>query len=182
MAKHTAVLAAVVAAVSLAISAWGTYKSAQVADDQLAESREKDKAEERAQASRISMWGEPQNVVFANRSLDAVSISLIFYGRTAIPMPLGEIPPCKAVYMKRSDLEPYVVTWSKITKRPIPKVQQVALAFRDAAGLAWIRTSSGKLMRIHDYGVSPTLRNPFTSEGSLSLGTFRNLTDCSTGN
>lgn len=59
--KHTAVIAAVVAAVGLALTAWGTVKSAQVADDQLTQSQEQREDSVRSQASRITMWaqGEP---------------------------------------------------------------------------------------------------------------------------
>lgn len=56
--KHTAVLAAIVAAVGLGFTAWGTAKSAQVADDQLAQSRDAQQQEEKAQASAVTMWEE----------------------------------------------------------------------------------------------------------------------------
>lgn len=76
MGKHTAVLAAVVAAASLAISAWGTWKSAQVADDQLAQSRDQQQKALTKQASLVTSWAESNAAVVANRSLDPASVFL----------------------------------------------------------------------------------------------------------
>ncbi|WP_159107691.1 hypothetical protein [Streptomyces ardesiacus] len=109
LAKHTAVLAALVAAISLAITAWGTYKSAQVADDQLKQSREEDENSQQAQASRFTAWVERDKIVIANRNLDPVSgYIFVSYGKKASGRPavvtyvdLGVVPPCTAVRLPR---------------------------------------------------------------------------------
>ncbi|MET8566023.1 hypothetical protein ABZV75_37725 [Streptomyces flaveolus] len=142
MAKHTAVLAAVVAAASLAITAWGTYKAAQVADDQLAQSRENNENDERAQASRISMWTEgnqPTRIVLANRSLDPAWASIYFDDPT-LPMglsqPAGVLPPCSRLDVPVAKLyvDPENILGSGLR-----------LAFVDANGRAWTRAAGGGL-------------------------------------
>lgn len=83
-------IAAVVAAVGLGLTAWGTLKSAQVADDQLTQSRANQLKDAQAQASLITMWtefdpppkvlmhsgGNPGRLVLANRSLDPIQVAL----------------------------------------------------------------------------------------------------------
>ncbi|MEI5011946.1 MULTISPECIES: hypothetical protein [unclassified Streptomyces] len=101
MAKHTTVLAAVVAAAGLAVTAWGTVKSAQVADDQLAQSKERQAQEERKLAARVTSWLQPEATVIANRSLDPAVLYLrvlghpsLLPGSRAVLMLLGTAPPC----------------------------------------------------------------------------------------
>lgn len=103
IARHATVLAALVAAASLAVSAWGTFKAAQVADDQLAQSRDNTEAATRRQVSQITMWLQPldghRTYVIANRSLDAASLYLqIDYGpdghEAAHLLRVGVAPPC----------------------------------------------------------------------------------------
>ncbi|MEU6012433.1 hypothetical protein, partial [Streptomyces sp. NPDC047453] len=99
-------MAAAVAAASLAVTAWGTYKSAQVADDQLAQSRDANEKEAKAQASRISWWiesSDAQDLVFANRSLDPAWIWLYIQTGDQIRtdtgelLQAGELPPCTRI-------------------------------------------------------------------------------------
>ncbi|MGV9509302.1 hypothetical protein ACWDQZ_27255 [Streptomyces tendae] len=98
-------MAALIAAISLAVTAWGTYKSALVADDQLKQSREEDENSQQAQASRFAAWVERDKLVIANRNLDPVGGYLfVSYGPKSSARPtvvtyvdLGIVPPCTAV-------------------------------------------------------------------------------------
>ncbi|MFF1651323.1 hypothetical protein [Streptomyces sp. NPDC058240] len=151
LGRHTAVLAALVAAISLAVTAWGTYKSAQVADDQLRQSRDEDAKDKQAQASRVNGWVEGREFVAANRSLDptvmwvfltsaerrASGSNLVTY------VYLGVMPPCTAVRMpqrvvntRAADLaKPRGTGW-------IPK----GLHFTTSDGTRWVRWGDGRLM------------------------------------
>lgn len=60
--SYALIAAAVVGAVSLAVSAWGTYWTAQVAEDQLAQSKEQDADKKKDQASRAIFWVEGAGV------------------------------------------------------------------------------------------------------------------------
>lgn len=126
--RHTAVLAAVVAAVSLAVSAWGTWKSAQVADDQLTQSRAQHEAAERAQASLVSFWPEGDKLVIANRSYDSAGVALA-YGGIFSPGSLALIPPCKQLTVPRTG------------RAALP----LELFIQDASGAVWERNETGQL-------------------------------------
>ncbi|MDX2986330.1 hypothetical protein [Streptomyces caniscabiei] len=127
-------MAAAVAAASLAVTAWGTWKSALVADDQLSQSREaKEQSREareedqRKQVSRITFWPEGDKVIIVNRSYDTANVSLK-YGPDQLP--IGLIPPCKQLSLDRTKLI-----------APIP----VELVVIDAAGMMWRRHESGQV-------------------------------------
>lgn len=146
-AKHTAVVAAVVAAVSLALTAWGTYKAAQVADDQLTQSREHQEAEAQAQASRVTIWKEPSALVLGNRSLDPARayVGWIGYGKGRL-LPVGTLPPCTAVEIPRN------ARTGGLAAKDIPAdlknpaiLNAVTLAFEDARGRLWHRGGLGGL-------------------------------------
>lgn len=142
-------LAAVVAAASLAITAWGTYKGAQVADDQLSQSREQNERERRGQAERVTMWLDPTDVVVSNRSWDPVWVSTYFSDKEhrndgsnkVVYVFWGVVPPCTAtrapidlVYSKASSQAPEATEW---------RVE--GLHFRTAEGQMWTRTRTGLL-------------------------------------
>ena len=131
-AKHTTVFAAVVAATGLAISAWGTLKSAQVADDQLSQSRESAQEQLRQQAVRVTMWGTKNAVVIANRSLDPVTgvARSYFLSSSSDGTYLGVIPPCSQVSIP--------LATSQIAHQP-------ELLFLDADGREWAREPNGRL-------------------------------------
>ncbi|MGW4759399.1 hypothetical protein [Streptomyces chartreusis] len=101
LAKHTTALAAFVAAVSLAITAWGTWKSAAVADDQLTQSSQAQAEAERDQASRIAVWAEGDRIVVANRSLDPAYVTFQVALSADLHWPdfvdVGTVPPCTRV-------------------------------------------------------------------------------------
>ncbi|MFI9780453.1 hypothetical protein ACIHCV_38230 [Streptomyces sp. NPDC051956] len=154
-ARHTAVLAAVVAAVSLAITAWGTYKSAQVADDQLAQSKEDGEKEERSQAVRISMWGDKKVSVVANRSLDPVWTAFFLsdkqrrerHDNSVTYVFVGVVPPCTAVTVPKS------VTFARATSFAAPPGPHtdwifVGLHFMGNDGQPWVRWNSGELTKV----------------------------------
>ncbi|GGT43930.1 hypothetical protein [Streptomyces chromofuscus] len=142
-AKHTTVLAAAVAAAGLAVTAWGTLKSAQVADAQLDQAREQQEDRDRRQVALISFWGEGENdsvVVVVNRSLDPASAWI-----RAVPpdssnpkdggfYPLGILPPCQRMEFPLEKL---------FTGGPAYLVE--ALLISDANGKGWMRRVDGTL-------------------------------------
>lgn len=147
LAKHTAVLAAAVAAASLAITAWGTYKAAQVADDQLAQSREDHKNDERAQASRISIWVEGGQLVLANRSLDPAWAYAYLESPVVPPNPelrlgglplrTGILPPCTRLNVPVELDEPLQESLGS----------RLGITFVDTEGRVWTRRGGGELLQ-----------------------------------
>lgn len=138
-AKHTTVLAAVIAALGLAFTAWGTWKSAQVADDQLAQSKDAKEQQARSQVALITLWGEDEGVVVANRSLDPATA----WVRLDINSPnrpfyvaLGSLPPCQRVDIPFGTIQKGAEPW------PVR-----ALLVTDADGQEWERKADGTLHR-----------------------------------
>ncbi|MFF9569901.1 DciA family protein [Streptomyces sp. NPDC014685] len=156
-ARHTAVLAAVVSAIGLAVTAWGTYKTAQVANDQLAESREQDERNARLQASQVTMWLEPDALVLANRSLDPALVYFqgkqpldkgLFAQKEGVPdarkkvvftVRIGTIPPCTRVAMPRGE--------SNHIRIGVDDLLVEGLLIVDAEGTQWLRSADGPLRR-----------------------------------
>lgn len=151
--RHTAVLAAVVAAASLAVSAWGTYKTAQVADDQLAQSRDSEEAATRHQVSQVTLWpqtiGGQRSYVIANRSLDAAYLYLhVEHGpvgsEAAHLVRLGATPPCTR--MELSVRTVHLAVLDPDRERPSTTSFQLrGLIVRDASGKIWNREVTGGL-------------------------------------
>lgn len=142
-AKHTTVFAALVAAVGLAISAWGTVKTAEVANDQLATSREDNAKDHRAQAAHVTGWSEGSIVVMANRSLDPTWAMLNLQDLSredpekVSHVILGTIPPCTAVAI------PQQVVYGAVSKtKPPPDWEVQSLYFTTSDGSAWVRENS----------------------------------------
>ncbi|MGW3818065.1 hypothetical protein [Streptomyces sp. NPDC005046] len=152
LGKHTAVLAAVVAAASLAISAWGTWKSAQVADDQLAQSSQQRDEETRLQASRITVWAEKNTLVISNRSPDAAGgwANVVYLeqdpGHGVTKDWIGMLPPCKRIEIPMSefDARPYDKDGDGNVRHRVV----TGLTIRDATGHMWVRLSRGTLSRL----------------------------------
>ncbi|WP_405461570.1 hypothetical protein OG786_29215 [Streptomyces sp. NBC_00101] len=136
-----------VAAVSLALTAWGTYKAAQVADDQLKQSREQQAAEVRFQASRVTTWREPDALVFANRSLDPASAYIGWGGYEADQfVPVGTLPPCTAVAFPRNATTGGLKGTNLPAGLQSPLVlEKINLTIKDAGGNWWQRWSTGEL-------------------------------------
>ncbi|MER5473600.1 hypothetical protein [Streptomyces sp. NPDC002685] len=142
MGKHTAVLAAVVAAVSLAISAWGTWKAAQVSDDQLAQSQAQSLEENRAQASLISFWHTHEGgLVVANRSFDPASALVSGEGARAVKW-IGVIPPCSRVSMPQDLTDTLFDPWPSGEPKAATRLNII-----DANGFFWQRNDFGYLGR-----------------------------------
>ncbi|MGA5089218.1 MULTISPECIES: hypothetical protein [unclassified Streptomyces] len=135
-------LAAVVAAAGLGVTAWGTLMSARVAEDQLAQSRVQNEERERQQASRITYWQEPaspSNTVIANRSLDPAAVSIVVtdFGVKPYIADLGMVPPCSRVVI------PETLLWDAHPKKandPFPTMQVGAILIEDANGKQWYRS------------------------------------------
>ncbi|MEU7662468.1 hypothetical protein [Streptomyces lincolnensis] len=128
------------AAVGLGVTAWGTVKSSQVADDQLDQSREQQLASDRQQVAQVNFWVEGGKTVIANRSLDPVSIyfSTRPVNDPAVSSPfqwLSKIPPCKRVLLPDRLLTP---------NDRDPQVLASLLVI-DTDGRAWLRDHAGRI-------------------------------------
>jgi hypothetical protein len=179
LARHAAVLAAVVAAASLAVTAWGTYKSAQVADDQLIKSREDSAKEGRAYAVRVTWWGEHDLTVVANRSLDPVRMSTYLRDKAqrgtdkVTYVHFGVIPPCSAVSVPNSLLS---ATASKLSRPPNEDWAMQGLHFDTVDGKSWVRSGSGRLVEASP----PPLPPPHMRKGIIldKQATVKALSEC----
>ncbi|MCX4564683.1 hypothetical protein OHA02_52350 [Streptomyces phaeochromogenes] len=145
--RHTAVAAAVVAAAGLAVTAWGTWKSAQVADDQLARSKE-------AQAAMITLWAEGDVLVISNRSADPAVTAIQIKSKPSNKVRewahlsagdginryyamLGQLPPCTRLELT-ADVRKKLLGTDRL--RII-----VGLSIADARGSWWHRQMDGEL-------------------------------------
>ncbi|UIX34219.1 hypothetical protein [Streptomyces sp. GQFP] len=144
-------MAALIAAASLAFTAWGTWKSAQVADDQLIQSREARGDEQRRQAALITWWQTDDGSIFiANRSVDAAFGALetepwyLPAKDRKIRLDGGSwtgsylasnlsIPPCTRMEISDSLSGPDADATARIR----------GMMIWDAAGRRWFRTSHG---------------------------------------
>ncbi|MFF7780357.1 hypothetical protein ACFZCG_38835 [Streptomyces tanashiensis] len=140
--RHTTVFAAVAAAAGLAITGWGTLKAAQVADDQLAQSRERKEQAQWSVTDRVSAWGEGDSTVFANRSLYPapahVSVLVGPIGSTSVisDLAVGVIPPCTQVVVPNSAIVHIVI--GKNDGRLLRRTEN--LIVRELDGTRWLRT------------------------------------------
>lgn len=126
------------------MTAWGTLKSAQVADAQLDQSKEQQEDRDRRQVALISFWGEGENdsvVVVVNRSLDPASAWMKAAPPgptdpqgTGIYYPLGILPPCQRMEFPYAGLTSGSAAW------PVK-----ALLITDANGKGWERRADGSL-------------------------------------
>ncbi|MFE6639608.1 hypothetical protein ACFVFT_38150 [Streptomyces tendae] len=149
-AKHTTVLAALVAAAGLGVSAWGTLLSARVAEDQLAQSKVQNEERAKRQASRITFWEEPPHsdpTVIANRSLDPVFVYVgVSYKGDHTPeydMSVGTIPPCTAVRLRADHLSSGIP--DNEPEARFNRGSATAIMFVDVYGQMWTRAEDGKL-------------------------------------
>ncbi|MFI9213887.1 hypothetical protein ACIGW7_37855 [Streptomyces sp. NPDC053253] len=190
--RHTAVLAAAVAAAGLAITGWGTVKAAQVANDQLAQSRERKDQEQRRVVSKVTSWSEDGATVFANRSLDPSRTFVTVYVVTAADpgsvwlLLVGTMPPCSRVTIPDSVMK----TAATGEKDPYVDfhVHSLVMSEPSATGALWERNDEGGLRAIqHDQWTRykdriphhlKKLENPalLAAEGAVQAP----LQDCST--
>ncbi|MCX4481903.1 hypothetical protein OOK44_36620 [Streptomyces cellulosae] len=143
-------LAAVVAAGGLGVTAYGTFVSARVAEDQLNQSKVQNEERTMRQASRVNMWGEGKYEVIANRSLDPAYAWVIMRdGSREYPVVAGTLPPCTRVSIATSNLEEAIIDF---VPKPHAKARRhsmspAALWFVDTDGRAWRRDYQGGGLR-----------------------------------
>ncbi|MFF0698456.1 hypothetical protein ACFYU4_38200 [Streptomyces tendae] len=193
-AKHTTVFAALVAGAGLGVTAFGTLVSAEVANDQLAQSKEQRTEESMRQASRITSWREPGATVIANRSLDPadvyVDIEAINDGDGTSTTFLGTVPPCVRVRIPSSVLNARM----HVDEGNIHAAAWVAsLGIIDTYGQIWKRTVGepqwtsevgGTLTRAEPYAYQISILHGDEADQSrwlLNEASIDPLEDCSTG-
>ncbi|WP_428957355.1 hypothetical protein [Streptomyces sp. cg35] len=140
-------MAAVIAALGLWLTAWSSWKAAQVADDQLRHSAEEQQEEARSQVSKIVVWIEGTRVVVVNRSLDPATAWLGLNKDDDAGIRLGTLPPCTRIELPRD--------FSKIDRKsiqePVGKLSDAYVSditITDAAGRTWRRYPDGSLVSI----------------------------------
>lgn len=146
--KHTAVIAAAVAALGLGVTAWGTLMSARVAEDQLKESKEQRTERSKEQAGRVTFWQEPEVTVVANRSLDPADVYLKISsvgGSHAVSdvKYLGTIPPCIRLSLPAKKL--LEVLSDEKSAPDLSSVYVSMIYLSDTYGKKWQRSSYGQL-------------------------------------
>ncbi|MEU9576266.1 hypothetical protein [Streptomyces chilikensis] len=161
------IVAALAGAAGLSVTAWGTYWAAQVAEDQLAQSKEQDEDKQKDQASKVTFWkermkaGDGDTLVIANRSLDPVSYVRVHvtvrYWKgedlTASVVAAGSssaLPPCSALRVTSAGL------MRSFGKRAVGSaaVDVNAFEFYDSKGKVWQRTDDGVLRAGEGWPVS----------------------------
>lgn len=163
--KHTTVFAALVAAVGLGLTAWGTLMSARVAADQLDQSQEQRTERSMSQASRITAWAEGDNTVVANRSLDPADVYLAatVAGSThqtrlsAEPQRdfvyVGTVPPCLRLSIPGDMLRSTLHDTGHILfdpKNPGP-IYVTSIMIVDSNGHVWERGNGSPLGPVADH-------------------------------
>lgn len=149
--RHTTVVAALVAAVGLGVTAWGTLKSAQVADDQLAQSREQAELDAMDQASRVSVWAQGEDLVAVNYSLQVVTLWIVSNTKEGLldTWPITRVPPCKEMTTALDD--PYTEGLTETGPEALTKAGgDVKLAIVDARGKVWVQEPFGTLTPLED--------------------------------
>jgi hypothetical protein len=110
-------------------------KSAQVADDQLAQSRQRAEDESRRLASRVTFWSEKAGFVFANRSPDPTVLFLVLSdtGRGSAIGSLGTAPPCTSLHVPGRLMD------SRIERMTGSTNEVRGLIVKEPAGAVWER-------------------------------------------
>ncbi|MFF5881008.1 hypothetical protein ACIQ9M_34245 [Streptomyces californicus] len=147
-------IGAVAAILSVFFTGWATYISAKVAQDQLVQSREESKNEEKQQASRVTFWmdtyrsrSSDQVVHLVNRTPDSVTKIMVHVDSGAasdgsshrLTGFLHNVPPCTDLTFKMPD-QLAKSNSLKSGVRFIPGVTYIqGFVFTDASGVDWIR-------------------------------------------
>lgn len=165
-AKHTTVVAALVAAAGLGVTAWGTLMSARVAEDQLDQSKEQRTERSMSQASRITAWAEGDNAVVANRSLDPADVYLdaLVVGSKKLavrgPKPqrdlvyVGTVPPCLRLSIPGDVLRSttlYDVGHTQSDPKNPGSIYVTSIMIVDANGHVWERRNGSPLGPVSDH-------------------------------
>ncbi|WP_327745149.1 hypothetical protein OHO28_38745 [Streptomyces europaeiscabiei] len=201
-------MAAVVGAVSLAVSAWGTYWAAQVAEDQLAQSKAQDADKRKDQASKVNFWVEGGGGVFPGIGTRLVITNQSQYPLTLLTVGLriteqrdertewssvaktytGGVPPC-------SELRVEVGNLRHTNGKPVgdgPALLGVlSLGFVDSKGEFWWRDESGRLDAAEDFiqgqstettfevnGKARKLKGLDPSQPAITFGKFKPMEGC----
>ncbi|CAL9329124.1 hypothetical protein SUDANB96_00037 [Streptomyces sp. enrichment culture] len=202
------IAAAVVGAVSLAVSAWGTYWTAQVAEDQLAQSKEQDADEKKDQASKVVFWVEGGNGIFPGIGTRLVITNQSPYPLTLLTVGLriteqrdertewssvarvarGGVPPCSELRVEAGDLRH--TNGTPVGDGPAA-LGVLSLGFVDSKGEAWWRDESGRLQAARDFvqgqstetafevnGKARNLKDLDPSQPAITFGEFKPMEGC----
>ncbi|MFD8569799.1 hypothetical protein [Streptomyces sp. NPDC059639] len=145
--KHTAVAAAVIAALGLWLTAWSSWKTAQVADDQLRQSADEQQQEARNQVSKIVVWIEGERIVVVNRSLDPATAWLGLNKDDYAGISLGTLPPCTRLELPR-DLSKVDEKSIQVPDGRLSAAYVSDITVTDAAGRTWRRYPDGSLVSV----------------------------------
>ncbi|GHB82140.1 hypothetical protein GCM10010306_090860 [Streptomyces umbrinus] len=180
--SYALIAAAVVGAVSLAVSAWGTYWTAQVAEDQLAQSKEQDAEKKKDQASKVIFWVEGGSGIFPG-----IGTRLVITNQSQYPLTLltvgfriteqrdertewssvarvatGGVPPCSELRVEADDL---LHTNGKPVGDGPAALGVLSLGFVDSKGEAWWRDESGRLEADGDFVQGQSTETTFEVNG-----------------
>lgn len=151
-----AVVGAVAAIGGVIFTGVATYYSAQIAGDQLEQSREDAERKERAQANQVSFYmgggDSSENVHIVNRSADPIRSPIaVFWVEhfTKSGQPLlkrvyyqtgwyGDLAPCSELVFESDDFNPPSIPVARWIKQPEPQI--LSLTFTDREGKNWHRT------------------------------------------
>ncbi|WP_055692885.1 hypothetical protein [Streptomyces prasinopilosus] len=142
------------AAISLIATAISTYYGAAVARDQLKQSQEDSRKEDRLQATRVAFWTESdgRELIIANRSLDPITVNGVYFTAhgfdengvnlyLAYDLPLYAMPPCMRYTIKAKDLR-------QSKTKFLPKdawLRPWWLRFGDNSAEFWVRDNLGRI-------------------------------------
>ncbi|MFE5242381.1 MULTISPECIES: hypothetical protein [unclassified Streptomyces] len=156
-AKHTAVAAAVIAALGLWLTAWSSWKSAQVADDQLNQSAAEQQEEARSQVSKIVVCIEGDKIVVVNRSLDPATAWLGLNKDDYAGIRMGTLPPCTRLELPR-DVSRIDEEFVQAPDGKLSAAYISDITITDAAGRTWRRYPDGALVRVTLQNADPIER------------------------
>ncbi|WP_159062923.1 hypothetical protein [Streptomyces scabiei] len=179
LAALATVLGAVAAVGGIVFTAIATFYSAEVAEDQLQQSKEDAAKETRAQASKVAFYGDTNGMILygkkysvVNRSADPVTdvtAFLVAHVKSKFPkhildapileMHLGYIPPCSRIVLTSSNLATFNEQGSL---EALPGGQSFAvmvLQFTDSDGREWGRSST-QLVEVKPVPFDGNLQGP----------------------
>ncbi|WP_406717924.1 hypothetical protein OHA53_19850 [Streptomyces althioticus] len=208
--SYALIAAAVVGAVSLAVSAWGTYWTAQVAEDQLAQSQEQDADRKKDQASKVIFWVEGGGGIFPGIGTRLVISNQSQYPLTLLTVGLrvteqrdeqtewssvtkastGGVPPCSELQLEVGDLRH---TNGEPVGDGAAALAVLSLGFVDSKGEAWWRDESGRLEAAENFVQGQSTKATFevngkarklkvldSSQPAITFGKFQPSEGCGT--
>ncbi len=138
----------------LAVTAWGTVKSAQVANDQLAQSKERVAQDSRKVVSRVAAWQRGDTLIIANRNLEATVVYAVMgpIMRPKVVVWLGVSPPCTQLHMP---LKPIEEAARSAGERQFSHSFSGLIVTDSASGRMWWRLDDGQLLALPKDALSP---------------------------